>query len=182
MASQAPLTVSYINNIQLAGEEEQKGDIQKAIEYYEAAIQDGRADEYPYDRLMVLYRKEKNYKHELRVINLGLKVFATFYKKSTAKTGHGKKLSALSEAFMKSAGLKDKNGELVYQPEPIGKWSKRKEVVERKLEGGRTNGKQKTKNRNDKKQKSPSTSSSKSYDVSKSVKATKSKKKIKSKK
>ena len=135
MAPQEPLAVSHINNLQLAEEEEQKGNIDNAIQYYEAAIKEERADELPYNRLMVLYRKEKRYKDELRVINKGIKVFTDFYKRSTASRTAGKKLSALSEAFMKSAGLKDKKGELLYQPEPIGKWTKRREVVETKAQG-----------------------------------------------
>jgi tetratricopeptide (TPR) repeat protein len=135
MAPQTPITVSHINNLQLAEEEEQKGNIDKAIQYYEDAIKDERADELPYNRLMILYRKEKKYKDELRIISKGIKVFTAFYKKSTSDRSKGKKLSDLSEAFMKSAGLKDKDGELVYQPEPIGKWTKRREVVEGKMKG-----------------------------------------------
>jgi len=33
-----------------------------------------------YDRLMIIYRKEKDYKKELSVINSGIKVFEKFYK------------------------------------------------------------------------------------------------------
>ena len=132
MAQQAPFSISYLNNIQLAAEEETKGNIDGAIKYYEEAIKDERADEMPYNRLMIIYRKEKKYKDELRVINKGIKVFSQFYKKTTAKTAKGKKLSDLSDAFMMSAGLKDRKGTLVYQPEPIGTWIKRKAVVEQK--------------------------------------------------
>ena len=124
---------SHLNNIQLASQEEEKGNLEKAITYYEAAIKDGIADEVPYNRLMILYRKQKKLKDELRIINKGIKVFSGFYRKSSPKGGKGKKLSDLSEAFMKSAGLKDRKGNLLYQPEPIGKWMKRKEVVEKKL-------------------------------------------------
>jgi len=137
MAPHDPLAVSHINNLQLAEEEEQKGNIDNAIQYYESAIKDERADELPYNRLMILYRKEKRYKDELRVINKGIKVFTDFYKKATANRRAGKKLSALSEAFMMSAGLKDKKGELLYQPEPIGRWTKRREMLEKKAQGPR---------------------------------------------
>ena len=135
MAQQAPLSISHLNNIQLAAEEEAKGNTDAAIKHYEEAIKDERADEMPYNRLMILYRKEKKFKDELRVINKGIKVFTEFYKKSTPKTAKGKKLSDLSNAFMMSAGLKDRKGTMVYQPEPIGKWMKRKAVVELKAEG-----------------------------------------------
>jgi len=138
MAQQAPLSISHLNNIQLAAEEEAKGNTEGAIRYYEEAIKDERADEMPYNRLMILYRKEKKYNDELRVINKGIKVFTQFYKKSIAKTAKGKKLSDLSEAFMMSAGLKDRKGTLVYQPEPIGRWMKRKEIASRKIQDPRS--------------------------------------------
>src|SRR6476659_538019 len=108
MAQQASLNVSHVNNIQLAYEEEEKGNVEQAIKYYETAIKDDKPDEVPYNRLMILYRKEKKYNDELRVINKGIKVFTEFYKKSSAKGVKGKKLSDLSDAFMKSAGLKDR--------------------------------------------------------------------------
>jgi hypothetical protein len=133
MANHETLTISHINNIQLAKEEEGKGNLKQAAKYYEAATKDERPDELPFNRLMIIYRKLKQYKDELRVINKGIKRFEEFYRKASAKGGKGKKLSDLSEAFMKSSGLKDRKGNLVYQPEPIAKWSKRKLVVEKKI-------------------------------------------------
>ena len=132
MATHSSLTVSHISNLQLAAEEEAKGDLKQAAKYYEAVIKDERPDELPYNRLMILYRKLKQYKDELRVINKGIKIFEDFYKKSSAKGGKGKKLTDLSEAFMKTSGLKDRKGNLLYKPEPIAKWRKRKEMVEKK--------------------------------------------------
>ena len=133
MASHSRLSVSNINNLQLGTEEEAKGNLKQAAKYYESAIKDERADEFPYNRLMIIYRKQKLYKDELRVIKRGIKIFEDFYKRHSPKTRKGKKLSELSEVFMKASGLKDKKGNLVYQPEPIAKWTKRKEVVEKKM-------------------------------------------------
>jgi hypothetical protein len=83
---------------------------------------------------MIIYRKLKRYRDELRIINKGIKVFEDVYKKPAArKGGKQEKLATLSNAFMKSAGLKDKKGNLVYVPEPIARWTKRKAVVEKKL-------------------------------------------------
>ena len=39
----------------------------------------------------------------------------------------------LSIAFMKRVGLQDKKGKNLYFPEPIAKWQKRKETVQKKL-------------------------------------------------
>ena len=133
MKSHSKLTVSHLNNVELGAEEEAKGNLKQAAKYYEAAIKDERADELPFNRLMIIYRKQKLYKDELRVIKKGIKKYEDFYKRESSKSAKGKKLSDLSEAFMKSSGLKDKKGRTLYNPEPIGKWLKRKEVVERKL-------------------------------------------------
>jgi hypothetical protein len=133
MTNHESLVVSHINNIQLAAEEEAKGNLKQAAKYYEAAIKDERPDELPFNRLMIIYRKLKQYKDELRVINKGIRRFEEYYRKSSASGGKGKKLTDLSEAFMKSSGLKDRKGNLVYQPEPIARWAKRKSIVEKKI-------------------------------------------------
>jgi hypothetical protein len=131
MPRHSKLSVSHINNVELGAEEEAKGNLVQAAKYYEAAIKDDRPDELPFSRLMVIYRKQKQYKDELRVIKQGIKKFEAFYKRQ-AKPSKGRKLSQLSEAFMKSSGLKDKKGNNIYNPEPIGKWMKRRQVVEKK--------------------------------------------------
>ncbi len=128
MDSHSKLTVSHINNVQLGAEEEAKGNLEEAAKYYEAAIKDERPDEVPFTRLMVIYRKLKQYKEEQRVINQGIRKFEDFYRKQSKPT-KGKKLSQLSDAFMKSSGLKDKKGRNLYNPDPIGKWMKRLEMV-----------------------------------------------------
>ena len=91
-------------------------------------------NEYAYDRLMIIYRKNKEYKKEKAVIIKAIKAFEQFYK-STSKAPRSKKIILLSKAFMKSTGLADKKGKLLYQKEPLARWNKRKVVVEKKLEG-----------------------------------------------
>ena len=120
--------------IRKAKEAEDEGDLEGAADFYEHVIKDEHADEYPFDRLMVIYRKLKRYKDELRVINSGIKSFENhFIKKSGKQSAKKTQLTKLSNAFMKTAGLTDKKGNTIYNPEPIGKWKKRKEVVEGKL-------------------------------------------------
>lgn len=131
MATHSKLTISHINNVELGAEEEEKNNLEQAAQYYEAAIKDERPDELPFNRLMVIYRKLKRYKDELRVINAGIQKFQNFYQRQSKPTRR-KKLSQLSEAFMKTSGLKDKKGKNLYNPEPIAKWMKRREVVEKK--------------------------------------------------
>ena len=132
MTAHSKLTVSHLNNVQLGSEEEANGNLQQAAKHYEAAIKDERPDEVPFNRLMVIYRKLKQYKDELRVINQGIRKFEDFYRKQSKPT-KGKKLSQLSDAFMKTSGLKDRKGKNLYNPEPIGKWMKRRGILEIKM-------------------------------------------------
>src|SRR6266498_1730511 len=110
---------------------EQDGDLNRAVKLYERNIKEDYADEFAFERLMIIYRKQKEYKDELRVINRGIKVFqqnmAEHLKHSLARHIDGKKLERLSRAIMKKSGLKK---EQLHFPDPIDKWIKRKEIVE----------------------------------------------------
>ncbi len=85
-----------------------------------------------YNALMKIYRQEKAYKKELAIMNAGIKVYEKYYNKHSGK--HTKEVDVLSARLNKSPGLVDKKGTKLYKPEPIGKWQKRKEIVNRKLE------------------------------------------------
>jgi hypothetical protein len=116
-------STSYKEIIAKALDAEDKGDLKKAISLYEQVIKKEPLYEYPYDRLMILHRKLKQYKEELGVIK----------NKSQELTGENKKIIQLSNALMKSVGLKDRKGQNLYYPEPVPKWEKRKLVVEKKI-------------------------------------------------
>ena len=134
MATEHSIGLSPYAILENARREEAEGNPEKAAPLYEQLIKQNKPDEIPFDRLMIIYRKLKKYKDELRVINKGIKVFEDFYKKpGSRKSAKQEKLATLSNAFMKSAGLQDKKGNLVYVPEPISRWMKRKTVVEKKL-------------------------------------------------
>ena len=113
---------------------EADGNLEEAAGLYETITKTDKADEFPYDRLMVIYRKLKEYKKELQVINRGIKLFENYYKKPALRNkDKQQKVATLSDAFIKSAGLKDKKGNLLYTPEPIARWMKRKVVVQNKI-------------------------------------------------
>jgi tetratricopeptide (TPR) repeat protein len=132
MALQITSTTKEILN--KAREAEINNDLDLAAEFYEKAIKANKADEDPYDRLMVIYRKLKQYKDELRVINSGIKFYENLYKKKSEKLlGKNKKLLQLSNALAKTTGLTDKKGNSTFYPEPIGRWRKRKAIVEKKI-------------------------------------------------
>jgi tetratricopeptide (TPR) repeat protein len=118
-----------------ARQAEQNGDLDKAIKLYEQNIKEEYADEFAFERLMIIYRMQKEYKDELRVIKRGIEVFEQnmqeHLKHSLSRHVDGKKLEQLSNAIMKKTGLKK---EELHFPDPIDKWIKRKEMVETKLE------------------------------------------------
>ncbi len=65
----------YNLNVNRGIECEKEKSIDDAIMYYEKAIHTEYPATHAYERLMVIYRKKKLYKEELRVIELALKVF-----------------------------------------------------------------------------------------------------------
>jgi len=86
---------------------EQDNHIDKAIQLYEQNIKEDYADEFAFERLMILYRKEKEYKEELRVIRRGIEVFKQSMKEhlkhSLSRHVDSKKLEQLSNAILKSS-------------------------------------------------------------------------------
>jgi len=120
----------YVSEAKLA---EQEGDLETAIEAYEQAVRQEPLDELPYNRLLVLYRKSKDYKKELRIVNRALKVFTGFYDKRKGKAfGRNAKALQTGKALLKA--LEGKKKDESYYPEPISKWMKRKEVIEKRLQ------------------------------------------------
>ncbi|AEV99188.1 hypothetical protein A4D02_11520 [Niastella koreensis] len=109
----------------------------KDITLYEQQIKSGTVDPFPYDRLMIYYRKQKDLKKELQVINQALKTFTNHLKEQTGKLLKSGKSQAtikkLSAKFNLSSGLVDKKGNPKYLPEPLPRWTKRKQAVQDKL-------------------------------------------------
>ena len=80
---------------------------------------------------MIIYRKQKDYKAELDIIDQGIKAYSDLYEKGKSKS---KKVIDISSKLAKTFGLVDKKGKSNYEPEPIGTWMKRKAVVEKRLQ------------------------------------------------
>ncbi|MDQ6763575.1 MAG: hypothetical protein M3015_13225 [Bacteroidota bacterium] len=117
--------------LQQASEFEKKEEDNKAIELYQDITKRDNLNINAYNKLMKLFRKSKEYKKELNVINTAIKSYEAYYKKHRPK--HSQTVDDLSSKLNKSLGLVDKRGVSLNDPEPIGKWKKRKEIVEKKL-------------------------------------------------
>ena len=105
----------------------------KASEWYEMAIKQRPLEELPYHRLMIIYRKQKKFKEEARVLDKALNVFKSHYDEKQQKLfGKNKKIEQTGKALLRSLTPKgSKNNS--YYPEPIPKWTRRKENLEKKL-------------------------------------------------
>lgn len=125
---------SFEQMVAEAKEAEINGDAATAIKLYQRAIKLEPHNEIPYNRLMIVLRKEKKYEEELELINKGIKTFEEFYKKRSEKLIAGRKTATqLSNALAKSLGQRGKKVQELYFPEPVPKWIKRREIVEKKL-------------------------------------------------
>jgi len=114
-----------------AKEAETAGDMERAASLYEQVIKNDPIHQAAYDRLMIIYRKQKLYRKEWQVINKGIKAFEALHKPA-AKGAKGKRIQEISEKLLKFTGLADKKGNHLYDPEPIGRWKKRRTVVEKR--------------------------------------------------
>jgi tetratricopeptide (TPR) repeat protein len=114
-----------------AKEKEAAGEWKEAIVLYEKLIKLHPLEEKAYDRLMIAYRKLKEPRKELNAIKTGIEAFEELYKKS--RKTPDKKVIQISRALQKATGLLNGKGEALYRPEPIGRWLKRKAVVEKQL-------------------------------------------------
>ena len=107
------------------------------LDLYKEQVKNGVFSSLPYDRLMIHFRKEKNYAEELKVIKKAITTFKNYYTKPQRSSIKKQKneIAELSRKFSRSTGLTDKKGNEVFLPEPIPKWINRQAVVEKKLKG-----------------------------------------------
>jgi len=119
---------------EMARQAEKNNNLKKATQLYEQNITEDYSDKFAFDRLMIIYRKQRKYKEELRVINRGIEVFQT---QTENRLAHSLKrrikpetLKQLSKAIINRAGL---TGEDLAHADPVGRWMKRKLVVSQKL-------------------------------------------------
>src|SRR6476646_4182445 len=106
-----------------AKQAENEDDTARAVEFYEKVVKADDLNEFAYNRLMVLYRKEKDYSKEVKLIDKGIDAFEKHYRNAVK---HNRTIASVSEKLNKAFGLVDKKGNQLYDPEPIAKWKKRR--------------------------------------------------------
>ena len=110
---------------------QEKTDPATAVKTYEAMLKKDDLNIHAYNRLMILYRKQNEYKKEAALIKKAIAAYVAFYKKH--QPSHSKKIVSLSKALAKSTGLTGKSGKSLYDPEPIAGWKKRLENLKKKM-------------------------------------------------
>jgi tetratricopeptide (TPR) repeat protein len=108
----------------------EKDDKERAIAEYKKIAAAYPASEHTYDRLMILYRQQKDYNEELKWIEKAIAVFTKTFNRSSKKPNA--KITAISKTLTKSLGLIDKKGKPLYQHQPIARWEKRRELLIKK--------------------------------------------------
>jgi tetratricopeptide (TPR) repeat protein len=125
--------VNFSECLVKAKEFEINNNVDEAIRMYHKCVRLNPASEFAYNRLLILYRKSKQYKKELAVIKQGIRFFDSLFTKQK-KIKRSNTITRLSNALMKSTGLADKKGKLLFEQQPILKWKQRALLVEKRLE------------------------------------------------
>lgn len=132
------MKVSHVNKdvkktftewLTLAKEKEAEEKFDEAIDAYEHLIKEHPKKEFAYQRLMILYRKKKDYKKELKIVETALENFQHLLGNKNEK--QNRKIDQLSRSLMKSTGLVDKKNNPAFLPEPLHKWTKRKLALQK---------------------------------------------------
>ena len=114
--------------------QELDGKPEDAIKSYNQVISKDPLQVGAYNRLMILYRKLKDYKKELAVIKQAIAAYEKDIKKDQLSWKKANTKSAkLSLSLAKSMGLLNDKGLPVYEDPQILTWRKRQETVQKKI-------------------------------------------------
>jgi tetratricopeptide (TPR) repeat protein len=108
----------------------EKTDREGAVREYQKIAKAYPLTEHVYDRIMILYRLLKKPAEELRWIEKAIQIFEKHFAKPRSKSRLNAKINSLSKSILRSTGLVDKKGRALHQPQPIGRWQKRKELLQ----------------------------------------------------
>lgn len=99
----------------------------ESVKIYSGILKKNPLNEQAYNRLMIVYRKQKDYHKESAIIDEAIRNFGK--EAEASKKPVRNKIHQLSMSLGKSTGLVDRKGKSLYEPEPIATWKKRKAMV-----------------------------------------------------
>ena len=112
---------------------ENEDDFNEAQKHYYIVLDKDSLNVTAYNRLMIIFRKQKEYQKELGIINKAIKSYEADAKSSIQERKLNSKIASLSKSLAKSLGLLTKSGLPVYINEDVDRWIKRREIVKKKL-------------------------------------------------
>ncbi len=117
-----------------AKEAEQAGETEEAAKIYSQALKNDPMDDIAYNRLMVYYRRQKDYKMELKIIQAAIAA----HLRHAQETGQqwlkkNKKTARTAKALVKSLGLVDRRGLPKLETHQLATWRKRMTVVRKRM-------------------------------------------------
>ena len=107
-------------------------DWKEAEQWYREVLKIDAHNEAAYNRLMIIYRKQREWNKEWQTVKKAISSFEEMYAE-TAKTTENKKVARLSQSLLKLTGLADQKGKPVYLPGPLAKWKRRKITLDKKF-------------------------------------------------
>ena len=115
--------------LRLEGEE----DLKEAEKHYNIILDKDSLNVTAYNRLMIIFRKQKEFRKELNIINHAIKSFEHDAKSAMQDRKLNSKITSLSKSLAKSLGLLTKSGLPVFINDDVERWLKRREIVKKKL-------------------------------------------------
>jgi predicted Zn-dependent protease len=130
------MQIRYSNSYLLAKakQAEQAGQADEAAQLYTELIKNKPVEAFAYNRLMVYYRRKKEYKKEQQLIKTAIAAYVHQAQESQEAWLKKNKLTArTAKALVKSLGLVDKKGSPIVENSQLTAWRKRLEVVRKRL-------------------------------------------------
>jgi tetratricopeptide (TPR) repeat protein len=121
---------SIANLLAQGKEAESAKDWEEAEKIYQRILKRDNHNLHAFQRLMIVYRKQKSFHEELAIINKAIDAFGKLY---MPKAAHSKRVQTLSAKINKAFGMVDRKGNSLYEPGPVATWKKRKLLVEKRL-------------------------------------------------
>lgn len=117
-----------------AGQLEAGGDLKAAEKIYLRVAKSGAASARAFSRLMVIYRKLKEYRKELAIVNSAIRAFEEKLLGVSRKwSAANRKAARISRQLASSLGVINRKGLPVNEDPLLAEWRKRKERLERRL-------------------------------------------------
>lgn len=117
--------------IKLGIDLEKEGMINEAIAVYEKAIIPQLPATHPYDRLMILYRKKKDYDNEIRIVKIAISVFM---KENERRAGRAIEDDSSMQALETNENIRYEDGKWAFVQYDVMEYITRLEKAKRLLE------------------------------------------------